>query len=780
LASLNATSQTKQNQIKFSIGDQIQVLSDKAFRRTKDKSFEAIGNVIITHYDKALYGQRAMVSFETGEVKVSGNVRYIGPQMTVYGTEMSFNFKTQALTIENARVKGENYTVLGKRIVRKDKNNIIATDAEYSTCLDCPESWSIFGKDIHITLGQYVRIKNAYLKSKGVVFLYIPYIVFPIKKKRETGLLFPSLGIDFEEGFRIKQPWFWAMSDYNDLTLSPSFLGDRGFGNEFEFRQMFGEKKWFELNSIQAFDRIYLPGKYDYEVSGKHYARHFSILETHNVFGNDLNTHVFFNDLRDFDTVRDYSFYTNDYLEGSEILRTAYLDWRTSYSVISSQAFYNKNILTDESRQFDKSYVQLLPKTKLSLIPVTLLDTAYFPIEKLTLSFDGDYSIFKQDEVLEGSFIRNARRVNFKPELRWNLGTVGPLFLGAKAYLDLQTYHFPNEQVKTFTKKGLVYESEISLDVYKIFGLAYVKEYLPEQIKKEEEKSNINSKQDSDTMIHALGDFDSNYSSQKVKVIKNSYRHNQNFRLKHYLVTDQSVRGNQSFSNQIQDETGLFDYIDALRDQENLFGHLTSKTRLPLRNTIELQWNNAIIKKTPKNLTPLKDGVFLRQQFQYSQVAHFNISQGYQLGKEELDIEDRLTRLYLKGGVNAGHYSFNFNEYYFYSENGHILDLNLFRDFGFLTLGFGANYDSFSTPVNKTFNLNSTIKPSEVLQLSIDYRYDWEKKLSSESTYGLIYKPRNNCWMLDAKYIKSRVEKKFSLNFLINFNDNAFTPLTGS
>ena len=145
-----------------------------------------------------------------------------------------------------------------------------------------------------------------------------------------------------------------------------------------------------------------------------------------------------------------------------------------------------------------------------------------------------------------------------------------------------------------------------------------------------------------------------------------------------------------------------------------------------------------------------------------------------------MDLEDRLTRLYLNGGVSAGHYSFSFSEYYFYAENGHILNLNLARNFDFLTLGLSANYDSFTTPVNKTVAVNSTLRPLEVLELRADYRYDWERKLSSESTFGLIYKPRNNCWMLDTQYSKSRVEKVFSFNILINFNDNSFTSLSGS
>ncbi len=777
--SLSPSLEAKEDQFKFNIGDQIQVLSDKAFRRTRDKSFEAIGNVIITHFDKALYGQRASVSFETGQIQVTGNVRYVGPEMTVYGTEMSFNFKTQALTILNARIKGENYTVLGKKIVRLDKNNIMATDAEYSTCLDCPESWSIFGRKIHITLGDYVRINNAYFKSKGVVFFYFPYIVFPIKKNRETGLLFPSFGFDLEDGFRFKQPWFWAISDHNDMTLSPSLFGRRGLGNEFEYRQMLGHKKWFEINSLQSSDRVYLPGKNDDETSGHHFSRHFSLFEAHNIFGNSLNTYIYINDSRDLDIVRDYTFYTDEYLEGSEFLRTAFFDWRTPYTLISSQAFYNKNILAEDAKGFDNSLVQILPKTKFSLMSLPLIQTSFFPLQKVVFNLDADYSIFKQPESFEGEYIRNARRVNIRPEVHWNLGNIGPLLLRTKTYMDLQTYHFPNEEEKTFTKRGIVHESEVSFSLFKNFGLAYQEEVKSDQVVQKNLKDK-NKPTPESNMINNLDNFDPSYASKNVKKVRNAYRHNTTLKLKHYLVTDQSIRGNRDFGDQIKIENGLFDYVDALRDQDNTFGHLTSKTRLPLKNTVELQWNNSLIKKTPRNVSALEDSKYLRDQFNYSEVAYFNFSQGYQLGREEVDLEDRLTRLYLNGGVSAGHYSFSFSEYYFYAENGHILNLNLARNFDFLTLGLSANYDSFTTPVNKTVSVNSTLRPLEVLELRADYRYDWERKLSSESTFGLIYKPRNNCWMLDTQYSKSRVEKVFSFNILINFNDNSFTSLSGS
>ena len=67
-------------------------------------------------------------------------------------------------------------------------------EAEYTTVKIGPESWSIYGKKINITQGEYIRIKHGYLKIKGVIAFYFPYLIFPIKKERESGILFPRLG----------------------------------------------------------------------------------------------------------------------------------------------------------------------------------------------------------------------------------------------------------------------------------------------------------------------------------------------------------------------------------------------------------------------------------------------------------------------------------------------------------------------------------------------------------------------------------------------------------
>lgn len=100
----------------FSLGDKVRVLSDKAFRKTKENKFEAVGNVIITHAENAIYGEKASMSFNTGETQVIGNVRYVGPNITLHGTELNYNFKDKKMSVRNARILSDNYVVLGKEL----------------------------------------------------------------------------------------------------------------------------------------------------------------------------------------------------------------------------------------------------------------------------------------------------------------------------------------------------------------------------------------------------------------------------------------------------------------------------------------------------------------------------------------------------------------------------------------------------------------------------------------------------------------------------------------
>tara|TARA_Y100000590_G_scaffold470750_1_gene669327 strand:- start:101403 stop:103808 length:2406 start_codon:yes stop_codon:yes gene_type:complete len=765
----------------FSLGDKVRVLSDKAFRKTKENKFEAVGNVIITHADNAIYGEKASMSFNTGETQVIGNVRYIGPNITLHGSELNYNFKDRYMNVRNARILSDNYVVLGKEITRHSNNDITGVDAEYTTCIDCPESWSIFGRKVKITVGEYVRIWHAYIKVKGVVVLYFPYIVLPIKKERETGLLFPSLGFNFEEGVRFQQPWFWNIDESKDMTLTPSFWGDRGLGGEVQYRQVIRDGMWFELNHLNSWDRIYDYNKSNTELTGHHFFRHFTDWEHHFNTTSFFNHHLYFNDVRDLDMERDYDFFAGERTDGAENGGGAFMDFRLPLLQLTVEGNFKRNQLFPDAKEFDNSYVQVLPEVNLSLMPVNFLQTDVPLLNKFAFGFDSEFVNFKQNHTSELNLIRNASRIDLAPYLSWNLGTLGPVQVSTNAKLDYQTYRLPYETDKSFTKQGMVYETEFSMAVEKIFGLAY-KEYVPSEridfkkIKTEEKvKSELG-----DNLIGKTPVFSGQLAKKDFYREKKSYRHQQEYKLKHYFLSDQKIRGNTDFKNQIslEDASGQFDYRDAIREQEFRLSQVSSRTSLPLSNTLELQWNNSLIRKTARGTDLTSDDRYLRDNFSYDRVAYFNVSQGYDFAVKTDELDEKLTRLFVSTGASVHKTSLSLNEYYFYASNEHILSLNLTQELGPHYIKASFEYNSFIEPIFKFITLETGISATKHFDFTVGYDYDIDQQRSLKSIYKVLYTPLNNCWKMELAHQKTVIDTSFSLNFLINFNDKSFKSIS--
>ncbi|MGZ3807359.1 MAG: LPS-assembly protein LptD [Bacteriovorax sp.] len=757
----------------FNLGQKINILSDKAFRKSSENEFEAVGNVVITHLKNSIYGEKAKINFTTGDAEVIGNVRYIAPEMTLYGTKLKYNFITRQIDLDNARVLSENFVVTGKKILQTSPEIIYAEEAEYTTCRDCPESWSVFGKKVTIDIGKYVKIKHAYIKVNGVVAMYFPFIVFPIKQKRETGLLFPLIGFSSKEGFRYQQPFFWAIDDYKDATLVPSTFGNRGLGGEFQYRQNFREKTWVEINSLQLNDKIYEPFKLNSERSGTQFYRHFSDLEFHSIYSHNFNNHFYFTNTSDLDTNRDLDFFTKDKLRGTEIGGGGFLEGRSSLFSLTTEGYFNKNMFISDPRKFDDSYVQLLPKISFSSVPYNIFHTQYPFAKNLSLGLNSDYTIFKQNKISDTGPIRNARRLNLAPYLNWQLGNFGPVFFSHNLKLDYQDYSFPSEIDKRFSKKGLIYETEAKFELERVFGLAY-----------NEEKTEVSSTEAGDkkfqTTIGSLPALKNNKDEMVKIVSNNSYRHSQEFKLKHYYLSDQKFSGNAKFRNQIENDEGQFDYVDAIREREHESNQITAQDSLPMSNTIEFQWNNRLIRKTSKTFDPYIDGRYLKDNFDYSNTAFFELSQGVDLNNKSDDFVNRLTRLYINTGLSLDKLSFSMQEFYFHRTSEHKFNSSASYTLDRASVSGNFTYNSFNssnTPIAKLIGYSLSLQANDLLTFKNTADYNMETKMFSQSTYSLLYAPLNNCWKIEFTYAKDLMDKKFGLLFYINYNENNFTSI---
>ncbi|MBT4792183.1 MAG: LPS-assembly protein LptD, partial [Halobacteriovoraceae bacterium] len=307
------------NTLQLRLSDSISIYSEKAYRRESGTYFEAVGNVVITSGKDTLYGEKASFNTKTGQIIIEGSVRFIGQNMTIYGAQITYNMVTDSLEMLNARMITPEFSIVTAHLVKKSEKIYHAIDAEFTTCKDCTESWQVFGKKLIVELDQYVQIHHALMKVKGVDVLYLPYIALPIKNKRESGFLFPVLATRNNEGIVYEQPYYWAINDSKDLTLTPTFLSERGYGANFEYRQRFGENDWVEFSNKSVLDKIYYPNELNDSLSDKNYFRHFFEFENHMQLSNDFSQHLRVVGVKDLDFMGDYSHFTEDFDNSNDV-----------------------------------------------------------------------------------------------------------------------------------------------------------------------------------------------------------------------------------------------------------------------------------------------------------------------------------------------------------------------------------------------------------------------------------------------------------------------------
>ena len=88
--------------------------------------------------------------------------------------------------------------------------------------------WKITGKNMTVTIEGYGTIHHAALWAKQVPVLYSPYLIFPAKTERQSGLLVPEAGYSERNGFQFSQPFYWAINDQSDATFTFEHIANRG------------------------------------------------------------------------------------------------------------------------------------------------------------------------------------------------------------------------------------------------------------------------------------------------------------------------------------------------------------------------------------------------------------------------------------------------------------------------------------------------------------------------------------------------------------------------
>ena len=203
----------------------------------------AEGDVVITKGGQALYAQKALYNTNTRIAELSGNVRFEFGGDILEGEHGLFDLENQTGKITKGRLfLSENHLYISGDVLEKTgENSYILKNCQLTTCDGDKPAWSITGSEVKVTIEGYGTLKHAAFKVRGTPFFYVPYMIFPAKTKRQSGLLPPSFGYSTRNGFDTELPFFWAISDQTDATFYQRYIARHGYMQGMEFRYLLDE-----------------------------------------------------------------------------------------------------------------------------------------------------------------------------------------------------------------------------------------------------------------------------------------------------------------------------------------------------------------------------------------------------------------------------------------------------------------------------------------------------------------------------------------------------------
>lgn len=231
--------------------------SDQSTYKRKEKKLYLRGNAYLVRDGEVLRAKEIDLDLETDLAEARGEVRYqIGTQV-IRAEQLNVDLKTKLGVAARGDLTQGQLNVKGSQFDRIAEDRFKIKDFQYSTCIDCPNSWAMSGSFADLTMEGYAFIEDFVLKINDVSMVWLPYLVLPIKTKRQTGLVFPKFGVNQLYGSYFVQPLFINIADWVDMTIGAGRFSSRGPRLEWEGRYALTDQSRGTLRFFGIRDGVY-------------------------------------------------------------------------------------------------------------------------------------------------------------------------------------------------------------------------------------------------------------------------------------------------------------------------------------------------------------------------------------------------------------------------------------------------------------------------------------------------------------------------------------------
>jgi lipopolysaccharide assembly outer membrane protein LptD (OstA) len=237
--------------------EDIYVTSDGPIKIIRDGVYSAEQNVLFDTGEYTLQADRVEYDAQSGKVLATGRVVFKDRDATLYADRLDYDSVTQTGTATKVRLHSDPYDITGERVEKTGPLRYIIHDGIITSCRQKVPYWTLRVTRARVDLHDYMRLTNARLHTGPVPLLWIPWILYPIKDTRTTGLLVPRGGYGERSGYLLSNTFYWAPVGWFDsaTTLDLYSRLGQGWGQQLRYKpsaRAIGQLDGYYINEREA------------------------------------------------------------------------------------------------------------------------------------------------------------------------------------------------------------------------------------------------------------------------------------------------------------------------------------------------------------------------------------------------------------------------------------------------------------------------------------------------------------------------------------------------
>jgi LPS-assembly protein len=218
----------------------ISIWADLLSNDNENDVYHARGNVMVLWNGMILVADTVTLSETTKVAVAEGGVRLVKGGDVLYCDRITMNMETEKGEVINGKLfsRKSNFHIQGEKIEKVGEDQYWLDHGTFTVCDSEIPSWKFTADDMDVTLEGFAVGKNAVFYVKDIPLLYTPYMLFPVKRERQSGFLIPHFSNSRKKGFNFDIPYYWAISPSQEALIALDVQTKRGAGFSIDYNYL--------------------------------------------------------------------------------------------------------------------------------------------------------------------------------------------------------------------------------------------------------------------------------------------------------------------------------------------------------------------------------------------------------------------------------------------------------------------------------------------------------------------------------------------------------------